>query len=147
MGKRKRGKGQGTGGVGYGRPPRATQFKPGQSGNPKGRPKGSLNLETVLGRALAEKVVIVENGRRRRLSKLQIAVKQLVNKAAAGDPRATQLLLKPSISDTRNLPISEISEADQRREQSRKKIAKLSSEDLDTLLKLIDKMESGEEGG
>ena len=38
--------------VGYKRPPRATQFKPGQSGNPKGRTKGSLNIANVLAQTL-----------------------------------------------------------------------------------------------
>ena len=81
------------GAVGYGRPPRASQFKPGQSGNPKGRPKGSLNLTTFLARALRETVVVNEGGRRRSITKLEAAVKQLVNKSASGEERAIRQLL------------------------------------------------------
>ncbi len=79
--------------VGYGRPPEATRFKKGQSGNPKGRPKGSLNVATMLIKTLREKVVINENGRRRTVSKLEAALKQLTNKGASGDLRALRLLL------------------------------------------------------
>src|SRR5919199_3891484 len=79
--------------VGYRKPPRHTRFQKGRSGNPKGRPKGSPNLATALQRALSERVVITENGQRRTISKLDASVKQLVNKAAAGDARALQLLL------------------------------------------------------
>lgn len=78
--------------VGYRRPPRRTQFQPGQSGNPKGRPKGSLNLATLLERELRERVVINENGRRRTISKMEAAIKQMVNKAATGDLLALKLL-------------------------------------------------------
>jgi Family of unknown function (DUF5681) len=78
--------------VGYGSPPKVTRFRPGQSGNPKGRPKGSLGMATVLERALREKVIINENGRRKIISKLQAAVTQLTNKAASGDLKALQLL-------------------------------------------------------
>jgi hypothetical protein len=78
--------------VGYGNPPKKTQFKKGQSGNPRGRPKGQPNLATVLEKALHEKVIINENGRRRAVTKLEAAVKQLVNKAASGDLRALQQL-------------------------------------------------------
>ncbi len=79
--------------VGYGKPPAYTRFKKGQSGNPKGRPKGSLNLATVLERTLRERVVVNENGRRIELTKLEAAIKQLVNKAALGDPTALRQLL------------------------------------------------------
>jgi hypothetical protein len=78
--------------VGYRNPPELTRFKPGQSGNPKGRPKGSLNMATVLERALREKVIVNENGRRKIITKLEASIKQLVNKAAAGDLRALQQL-------------------------------------------------------
>ncbi len=78
--------------IGFGKPPKRTQFKKGQSGNPRGRPKGQPNLATVLEKALREKVVINENGRRKIITKLEASIKQLVNKAAAGDLRALQQL-------------------------------------------------------
>ena len=79
--------------VGYRQPPVGTRFRPGQSGNPRGRPKGARNLTTIVAAALSERVAVNENGRRRRISKLDAAVKQLVNRAASGEMRATQLLL------------------------------------------------------
>jgi hypothetical protein len=71
--------------VGYGKPPNHTRFRKGVSGNPKGRPKGTRNLATVLERTLQERVVINENGIRKTVTKLEAAIKQLVNKAAGGD--------------------------------------------------------------
>jgi hypothetical protein len=79
--------------VGYGKPPRHTRFRHGRSGNPKGRPPGAKNLASVLERVLGEAVVVSENGRRRKISKGEAVIKQLVNKAAAGDARAMRMLL------------------------------------------------------
>ena len=76
--------------VGYGKPPVHSRFQKGQSGNPRGRPKGMLNLATRLQRELNQKITITENGKRRQVSKLEAALKQLVNKAASGDHRAIQ---------------------------------------------------------
>lgn len=76
--------------VGYGRPPQHTRFRPGQSGNPGGRPKGARNLLTELDEALAEKVVVVEGGKRRRMSKSKLIAKTLANKAAGSDLRAAR---------------------------------------------------------
>jgi uncharacterized protein DUF5681 len=78
--------------VGFQRPPRHTQFRKGTSGNPKGRPRETKNLAAVLDEALAEKVAIVENGRRRKITKRCAMIKQLVNKAASGDLRASRQL-------------------------------------------------------
>jgi hypothetical protein len=77
---------------GYGNPPIHTRFKKGQSGNPKGRPKGSKNLATLLERVLTEQVVITENGKRRSISKLEASFKQLLNGAAIGDLAAMRQL-------------------------------------------------------
>lgn len=85
---------KGTYDVGYGRPPKHRQFEPGQSGNPKGRPKGVPNISAVLSKAVNERVVVTENGGRKTITKLQAAMKQLANKAAGGDARATKLLMQ-----------------------------------------------------
>jgi hypothetical protein len=79
--------------VGYGKPPRETRFKRGQSGNPRGRPPGAKNLSTLLNEALNESVVVTENGGRKRISKRKAAFKQLVNDAAKGNWRALKLLV------------------------------------------------------
>jgi hypothetical protein len=79
--------------VGFGKPPRSTKFKPGQSGNSKGRPKGAKNFATALEEELNASVPITENGKRRKIAKRQVIAKLLVNKAATGDLRAIPLLL------------------------------------------------------
>jgi hypothetical protein len=79
--------------VGYGKPPLATRFKKGQSGNPQGRPAGSRNFATTIQRALRESITVTENGRQKRISKLDAAIKQWVNRAVRGDARAMQQLL------------------------------------------------------
>jgi flagellar hook-basal body complex protein FliE len=79
--------------VGYGKPPIDTRFKPGVSGNPSGRPKGTKNLTTLVHEALNEAVIVAENGRRRKVSKRQAIIKQLINRSAQGDLKAIQMLL------------------------------------------------------
>ncbi len=79
--------------VGFGRPPRSTRFKPGQSGNPNGRPRGAKNFAIAIGQELDSRVTVTENGRRRRISKREVIAKHLVNKAASGDLKAIPLLL------------------------------------------------------
>ena len=79
--------------VGYRKPPAKNQFRKGASGNPRGRPKGTRDLASVLAATLSERVTVNENGRRKKITKLEAAVKQLVNRAAAGDARSLQLLL------------------------------------------------------
>ena len=78
--------------VGYGKPPRHTGFQKGRSGNPKGRPKGSKNFATLLTDALDEKVQVTEDGKRRRVTKRELVIKQLVNKSASADLRAIKQL-------------------------------------------------------
>lgn len=82
MSRKKTGKG------GYGDPPREHCFKKGQSGNPKGRPKGSLNLETILRRELSRVVTVSDNGVRRSYRKSDLMVRVVTDKAVKGDLRA-----------------------------------------------------------
>jgi hypothetical protein len=79
--------------VGFGKPPRSSQFKPGQSGNTAGRPRGAKNFATALDQELKSRVIVTENGRRKRISKREVIAKHLVNKAAGGDLKAIPLLL------------------------------------------------------
>ena len=78
--------------IGRGKPPRHAGFQKGRSGNPKGRPKGSKNFATLLTQALDEKVHVTEDGRRRRVTKRELVIKQLVNKSAKADLRAIKQL-------------------------------------------------------
>ena len=79
--------------VGYRRPPKATRFKKGESGNPKGRPKGARGLEKVVLEELKAKITVNENGRPKKLKKVEAIAKQMVNKALTGDHKAiTQVL-------------------------------------------------------
>jgi hypothetical protein len=79
--------------VGYGKTPRHSRFVKGQSGNPRGRPPGAKNMKTLLNKALGEVVVVTENGGRRKLSKREAIVTQLVNRSAKADFKAIQILL------------------------------------------------------
>ena len=78
--------------VGYGKPPKDTQFKPGQSGNKPGRRKRSQEAADLFGSALNKTISVNENGRRRSMTKLEAAFTQAVNKALAGNPRSMQVL-------------------------------------------------------
>ena len=79
--------------VGYGKPPLHTRFQKGRSGNPKGRPRGKKNMSTLLSAALDAAIIIVENGRRKKISKREAIITQLVNKSASADLKATQIVL------------------------------------------------------
>ena len=77
--------------VGPGRPPLHTRFQKGQSGNPGGR--RTKSLPALLANALNETVVVTIDGRRRKITKREAIVTQLVNKSAAADLKATQIVL------------------------------------------------------
>lgn len=73
--------------VGYRKPPKHTQFRKGQSGNLRGRRKRKINIGTLLSEELRRQLAFNENGRRSSDCKLSLMIKQVVNKAVAGDFR------------------------------------------------------------
>lgn len=73
--------------VGYKRPPVASRFKPGQSGNPSGRAKGSQNLKTLFDKILKEEVSLREGSDVRKVSKAEALMRGLVVGALKGDTR------------------------------------------------------------
>ena len=80
--------------VGYGKPPKSNQFKPGASGNPAGRPKGVKNLSTYLISELTEKLHVTEGGKQILITKFQAMIKSMVAMALKGDARARNEVLK-----------------------------------------------------
>ena len=79
--------------VGYRRPPKHSQFKKGQSGNPKGRPKGSRDLASDLDDELNERISVLEGGQRRTVTKQRAMLKALSNEAMKGNTKAMNLIV------------------------------------------------------
>ena len=78
--------------VGYGKPPRHSLIKKGQpTANPRGRPR--KDMAALLFEGLNKKVVVTENGRRRRITLREAITRQLINQSASADLRATKMLL------------------------------------------------------
>lgn len=82
--------------VGYGRPPAKSRFQPGQSGNPKGRPKGAKSIADTIADAFSERVQVVEGGKKRWFSKLELMLHNMLARAAtkSGGMRDLQTLMK-----------------------------------------------------
>jgi hypothetical protein len=79
--------------VGYQKPPRAHRFKPGESGNPRGRPKGAKNEATLLFELLHRKVDIRENGITRKITILEAMLHRLVEDSLKGNVKSAAFLL------------------------------------------------------
>ena len=79
--------------VGYGKPPKKTQFKKGQSGCPTGRPKKVKNLKTIVHEEAYSKVEIKEAGKKRKVTKVVALFKRMMAKGIQGDVRAASIAL------------------------------------------------------
>lgn len=79
--------------VGYGRPPTHSRFKPGESGNPNGRPAGRPNAKTTVARVINEKVAVREGQKTRRITKLEAVVQAHAMKAMKGDARSASIVI------------------------------------------------------
>lgn len=78
--------------VGFGRPPQAHQFKPGQSGNPRGRPKGAKNEVTILRELLNRKIDVREGGRVRKITVLEAILLRFTEDALKGNTKTAAFL-------------------------------------------------------
>lgn len=101
--------------VGYGKPPSEARFQKGRSGNPKGRPKGSKNLATIVLKESRQKVRINGSRGTRTVTKAEATVMQVANKSIQGDLRAARDFIdligrseESAISGTGSLQISEL---------------------------------------
>jgi hypothetical protein len=90
--------------VGYGRPPKASQFKPGQSGNPKGRRRRPKSVREQTQSILARKITITEGGHSKKLTLQDVILRAQAQKAVKGDLKAAAFLLHlinaPEFADT-----------------------------------------------
>jgi hypothetical protein len=76
--------------IGFGRPPRATRFKPGCSGNPRGRPRGAKARRTIVEDLARELHWVTEDGHQRQRTTLELIILRLRAKALSGDLRAIE---------------------------------------------------------
>jgi hypothetical protein len=90
--------------IGYRKPPKATRFAKGKSGNPKGRPKGSHKLETQLRAELQRKITVTEGGRRRTMTRQQALIARTLSAALQGDQKAAALMLRLMLDVERHAP-------------------------------------------
>lgn len=80
--------------VGYKKPPRHSQFKKGESGNRKGRPKGAKGMSTIVRNVLTKKVIVRSASGSERMSKMEAIVHKTAEKSFGGDMRAIQSAMK-----------------------------------------------------
>lgn len=82
--------------VGYCQPPKQHQFKPGQSGNPKGRPKGAPTLQELMAKEATKQVKVKQGDKIVAVPKLEALARRVFNKALEGDLAAARLIFQLS---------------------------------------------------
>jgi hypothetical protein len=107
--------------VGYGKPPSTSRFKPGQSGNAKGRPKGRKNLKTLIRQAMTAMITVQEGSSGRHVTKLEGVVLRQLQNALKGNDRSAMAVIKMAsemglLEDTPDTTVTEndLSAADER---------------------------------
>jgi hypothetical protein len=110
--------------VGYGKPPVSTRFQKGTSGNPSGKPKRvprPLDPGMILESIDNEEIVVIDNGKRKRMTKAEIEFRQSFTKAIRGDLRAARLIANmaakyfaPDVRGAQELEVIGVTEAARR---------------------------------
>lgn len=118
--------------IGYGRPPKHSQFAKGQSGNKKGRPRGSKNAGTIANEMLNKKIPIRENGEERNMTAREAMILAQRQKALRGDIKAFQFLLNISNDAAPDIESNEW---------------QMSDEERKVLARFIDKIPTGTDEG
>ncbi len=85
--------------IGYAKPPKKTQFKPGQSGNPKGRPKSPCNPTEAIAKELSQYTYIEQNGKRIKMKKMDALARLIINNALRGDKQLIKMLFNSKMMD------------------------------------------------
>src|SRR4051812_13121981 len=80
--------------VGYGKPPKETQFQKGQCGNPNGRPKGTKNMSTIVHEILFEPIQVQQNGKTKSIPAIQAILLKVRNSALNGDYKAAMTAIQ-----------------------------------------------------
>jgi len=83
--------------VGYGKPPKNSQFKKGESGNPKGRMKNTRNLKTDLNKILEKRISVREGDRKFMVSGQEGMLMSLMSKCLKGDTKAINTLINLAV--------------------------------------------------
>ena len=83
--------------VGYGKPPTASQFKPGETGNAKGRPKGHKNLKTLIRQAMTARISVQEGSSNRQVSKIEGVVLRQLQNALKGNDRSAMAVIRMAL--------------------------------------------------
>lgn len=78
--------------IGYGKPPKAHRFKPGQSGNPKGRKNGAKNEATILQELLQHKVTLTERGKPRKITLREAIYRRIAEDSLKGNIKSATFL-------------------------------------------------------
>lgn len=79
--------------IGYGKPPVSGQFKKGQSGNPRGRPKGKPTLDGMVEKLLSQFIAVTADGKQKYVRRDEALILSAYAKALKGDSRSMKLLI------------------------------------------------------
>jgi hypothetical protein len=80
--------------VGYGRPPKKTRWKPGHSGNRRGRPKGAKGIKAIVNELFNRRITVRDGQGVRTISALEGMMLRFLERAMNGDPKAAAFLIE-----------------------------------------------------